>query len=87
MVAYVTTDTIADEEKKWLEHISPFNTHNMHLNRDKAALLVIDIQIFFLDPASPSFTCGGLTILPNLKKVIHAFLKMSLNFPGTFCVN
>ena len=45
----------------------------MHLNREKAALLVVDMQHFFLDPASPTFTCGGLAILPNLKKAIKAF--------------
>jgi nicotinamidase-related amidase len=73
MEPYVTQETISAKGKKWLEQITPFNTHNMHLNRDKAALLVIDMQDFFLDPASPTFTCGGLAILPNLKKAIHAF--------------
>ena len=73
MEPYVTKETIAAKAPKWLEHIAPFNTHKMQLNRDKAALLVIDMQTFFLDPASPSFTCGGLAILPNLIKVIRAF--------------
>lgn len=73
MEPYVTQETISAKSKKWLEHIAPFNTHLMHLSMDKAALLVVDMQKFFLDPASPSFTCGGLAILPNLKKVIHAF--------------
>jgi nicotinamidase-related amidase len=70
---YVTQETISDKTQKWLENISPFNTHAMHLNREKAALLVVDMQYFFLDPASPTFTCGGLAILPNLGKVIRAF--------------
>jgi nicotinamidase-related amidase len=73
MEPYVTKETISEKSKKWLEHIAPFNTHAIPLNRNKAALLVIDMQLFFLDPASPSFTCGGLAILPKLVKVIHAF--------------
>ena len=73
MESYVTPETILDKSKKWLEHISSFNTHKMQLSRDKSALIVIDMQYFFLDPASPSFTCGGLAILPKLKKIIHAF--------------
>ncbi len=73
MEPYVTEDTVAAKGKKWLEHIAPFNTHAMQLNREKAALLVIDMQYFFLDPASPSYTCGGPAILPKLQKVIHAF--------------
>lgn len=73
MEPYVTPETISDKSKKWLEHISSFNTHKMQLSRDKSALIVIDMQYFFLDSASPSFTCGGLAILPKLKKIIHAF--------------
>jgi ureidoacrylate peracid hydrolase len=73
MEPYVTEDTIAAKGGKWLEHIAPFNTHAMQLNREKAALLVIDMQYFFLDPASPSYTCGGPAILPRLQKVIQAF--------------
>lgn len=76
MEPYVTKETISAEAGKWLEHIAPFNTHTMHLHRDKSALLVVDMQYFFLDPASPTFTCGGLAILPNLKKVIHAFRQV-----------
>jgi nicotinamidase-related amidase len=75
MKPYVTKRTISSKAKNWLQKISPFNTHQMQLNRDKAALLVIDMQLFFLDPASPSFTCGGLAILPRIQKVIHAFRK------------
>ena len=73
MEPYVTEDTVAAKGKKWLEHIAPFNTHAMQLDREKAALLVIDMQYFFLDPASPSYTCGGPAILPKLQKVIQAF--------------
>lgn len=73
MEPYVTKDTITAKGEKWLEHIAPFNTHAMQLNREKAALLVIDMQYFFLDPASPSYTCGGPAILPRLQKVIQAF--------------
>jgi nicotinamidase-related amidase len=73
MEPYETPETIHEKKKKWLEHIAPFNTHEMQLKPDKAALLVIDMQLFFLDSLSPSFTCGGLAILPNLVKIINAF--------------
>jgi ureidoacrylate peracid hydrolase len=45
----------------------------MDLNIQNSALLVIDMQGFFLDPASPSFTCGGLAILPVVKRLVDAF--------------
>jgi nicotinamidase-related amidase len=75
MLSYVTVDNIADKTQKWLKKIAPFNTHKMELNWGKSALLVIDMQNFFLNPNSPTFTCGGLAILPNVKRLIDAFRK------------
>jgi len=78
MEPYVNATSIDARSRQWLDRIDPFNTHTMQLNRNRAALLVIDMQKFFLDPASPTFTCGGLAILPNLKKLIKAFREAAL---------
>ncbi len=73
MELYVTPDTIGKKTKEWLKKIAPYNKHKMNLNKDKSALLVIDMQKFFLNPNSPTFTQGGLAIIPNLKRLIKAF--------------
>lgn len=73
MPPYVTADNLSDSSSRWLKLIAPFNQHTMTLNAGKSALLVIDMQRFFLDPNSPTFTCGGLAILPNVKRLIEAF--------------
>jgi nicotinamidase-related amidase len=73
MKPYVTQETLAARTSEWLERIAPFNTHEMKLAAAEAALLVIDMQEFFLDPDSPTFTCGGLAVLPNVKRLIEAF--------------
>ncbi len=70
---YVTPQNIQIKGQQWLEKIAPFNSHVMQLNPGKSALLVIDMQRFFLDPSSPSFTCGGLALLPNIRKLIIAY--------------
>jgi nicotinamidase-related amidase len=75
MQPYVTTEQISAKTAFWLDKVKPFNNNRMILNKDKAALMVVDVQNFFLDPNSPTFTCGGLAILPNLKKLITAFRK------------
>ena len=75
MESYVTMDSLATKAQLWLEKIAPFNQHQMQFEQKKAALLVIDMQRFFLDPVSPTFTCGGLAILPTLQRVIGAFRK------------
>ena len=69
----VTPDNLKEKTEIWLKKISPYNTHKLKLNLDKAALLVVDMQNFFLDPDSPTFTSGGLAILQNIKGLIHFF--------------
>ena len=73
MEHYVTEGTLAAKAEQWLERIAPFNPHRMDMHPDKAALLVVDMQRFFLEPASPTFTCGGLAILPTVERLIAAF--------------
>ncbi|MCX6828312.1 MAG: cysteine hydrolase [candidate division Zixibacteria bacterium] len=73
MPAYVSSDNIVSKSKEWLNQIAAFNTHQMSLNIDKAALLVIDMQKFFLDPNSPTYTESGPAIIPSVKRLIAAF--------------
>jgi len=72
-MAYVTTQNIKEKALQWQKAIQAYNTHKMTLNISKAALLVIDMQKFFLDPKSPTFTEGGLAVIPNVQKLIQAF--------------
>jgi len=73
MDPYVTPDSLQIKALAWLKKVEPFNQHQMSFNKEKSALLVIDMQKFFLEPASPTFTCGGLALLANLKQLIQAF--------------
>lgn len=73
MEVYVTQENLEERAMSWLKRIETFNTHRMELRRERSALLVIDMQRFFLNPNSPTFTCGGLAIIPSLKRLIQAF--------------
>lgn len=73
MKPYATPEDIESKVLTWLEHIRPHNQHQMRLNASASALLVVDMQDFFLKPTSPSFTCGGLAILPTLTRLVTAF--------------
>lgn len=75
MEPYVTQETLSSKKEEWLKAIAPYNTHKMRLNPQKAVLLVVDMQNFFLDPESPTYTPGGPAILPNVKRLLHAFRK------------
>jgi nicotinamidase-related amidase len=72
---YVTEETLAAKTGLWLDSIRPYNTHEMRLRSDGAALIVIDMQRFFLDPKSPTYTCSGAAILPNVGRAVHAFRR------------
>jgi nicotinamidase-related amidase len=73
MEPYVTPDTLEAKTREWLARIAPFNTHEMPMRPARAALLVVDMQLFFLDPASPAFTCGGPAVLPSVRLLVDAF--------------
>ena len=75
MEPYVTSEDIEQKAQGWLKKIESFNTHQMQLKTERAALLVIDMQNFFLNPLSPTFTCGGIAILPTLKRLIEVFRR------------
>ncbi len=70
---YVTAESLPEKTAAWLDKVAPYNRDTLKLEGKKAALLVVDMQEFFLDPKSPTFTCGGAAILPNVKKLIDSF--------------
>jgi nicotinamidase-related amidase len=72
---YVTAENVESKALAWLERIRPYNQHEMRLKAEASALLVVDMQRFFLDPASPTFTCGGVAILPTVRRLIDAFRR------------
>jgi len=73
MRPFVTPATLDAKTAEWLDKIAPFNTHRMRLAFEKAALLVIDMQNFFIDESSSLYVPGGVAIIPKLKKLIEAF--------------
>jgi nicotinamidase-related amidase len=77
MAPYVTADTIDSSTRAWLARIRPHNKHEMWLNVAASALLVVDMQMFFLDSASPTYACGGVAIIPTVKRLVAAFRQAS----------
>lgn len=78
MDCYVTSETLSTKTREWLERINSYNVHRMELNVERSALLVIDMQNFFLDPSSSAFLCAGQAILPGLKKMIGCARKAQI---------
>ncbi len=72
MTSYITSETLLEKTRKWLKEIEPYNVHDFPL-AGKPALIVVDMQRFFLNPESSTFTVGGTVILDNVKRLIEAF--------------
>lgn len=72
---YATPDTIEAKALGWLERIAPYRQHDLEPRPSKSALVVVDMQRFFLDPASPTFTSGGPAAIPGIARLIEAFRK------------
>lgn len=70
---YATAESLPQMTEKWLREIAPYRAHRLILNAPTAALLVIDLQNFFIDSTSPSFIATGEAIIPNVQKLIAAF--------------
>jgi nicotinamidase-related amidase len=75
---YITSTNLEAKAKEWKKKIASYNVHRMSPNFKTTGLLVIDMQNFFLDPQSPTFTPGGLAVLPNITQLVKAFRKKKL---------
>ena len=73
MKPYVSPENINNKTQKWLQKIAPYNTHEMQLSFGTSALMIVDMQYFFLESESPTFTIGGPAIQPNAKRLLDAF--------------
>jgi len=75
MEPYANAANIEAKALAWLEKIRPYNKHEMKLKVTASALLLVDMQVFFLDESSPTFTCGAVAVLPMVKRLLAAFRR------------
>ena len=78
MAYYVTQENLKDKVSEWKRIIKPYNTHYMELEPGNSALLVIDMQKFFLNHESLTFTEGGLAIVENISDLIQTYRRYHL---------
>jgi isochorismate hydrolase len=75
---YVTRSSLKDKATEWREEIAPYNVHQMEPDPKRSCLVVVDMQNYFIDPASPSFIPAGLAVLPNVAELIGSFRQRKL---------
>lgn len=72
-MTYVTKNSLPAKTREWLETVSRYNRNHLRLESDHAALLVVDMQNYFLAESAPAYLAAGEMIIPNVVKTIAAF--------------
>lgn len=69
----ITLENFERKSEEWMRSIEKFNIHRSPIDMDHSALLVIDMQRFFIGPRVSSLENAGNAILPNVKKLIDCY--------------
>ncbi len=70
---YLTVKNIRQKTREWLNAVKEYSKEIKATDLKNSALLVIDMQNFFLEKNSIAYVPAGRAILPNIKKLISAF--------------
>jgi bifunctional isochorismate lyase/aryl carrier protein len=72
---YFTPDTIQQKSRTMLESLAPFRARHADIvfRPERAALLVLDMQEYFLREGSHAFIPSAPAILPNIQKLVADF--------------
>lgn len=85
---YYDLETIDLQAEKFLHLIKPFRKRRKWvLHGNNAALLILDMQRYFLDESSHAHIPSGRAIIPKLRKLQDEFLKRNLTVIQTRHLN
>jgi bifunctional isochorismate lyase/aryl carrier protein len=86
--SYYDLETIEPQAKKLLAALQASREkHHIAITPNTAALLVIDMQKFFVDLDAKAFVVNAPAIIPNIQKLQNIFLKKKLPVFQTRHVN
>ncbi len=76
---YFTQDNIFEQSLKIKETVQNFSRHKeFFIKNQSTALLVVDMQNYFLDPDSHAFIPSAKAIIPNIKLLIKTCLQFDI---------
>ncbi|MDD5657715.1 MAG: isochorismatase family protein [Elusimicrobia bacterium] len=73
--AYVTADSASARAEAWLKDLQSERRRERSLRAERAALLVVDMQDFFLDRRSEAYLPSGRAILRGVRMLAEAFRR------------
>lgn len=73
--SYLSVQNLEPKSARWMESVSRYQKGSQRLNPDRCALVVIDMQEFFLNPRSPAYLPPARAIASNAMRLLTAFRK------------
>jgi isochorismate hydrolase len=75
--SYASMNNIKAKTKKWMRELERYEKRrdDFHLKSSSSALMVIDMQEFFLNEGSHAFLPASKAIIPNVEKLLNAWRK------------
>ncbi len=75
---YLDGDNMERKVSSWLSALGKRKTARLDVNRESTALLVLDMQRFFLDRESHAFLPSARSLLPNINELIGGMRKIGV---------
>ena len=76
---YFSKENLKTKAKEMLEKVKKYRSyHNTRLSPETSALLIIDMQNYFLSPSSHAYIPSAETIIPGVKKLISIYSRKKL---------
>ncbi len=76
---YFTRENLKSKAREMLEMLKKYRRyHNIQLLPEKSALLIIDMQKYFIETTSHAYISSAEVILPGVKKLISVYLRKNL---------
>lgn len=76
--SWLTPENLPRKAAAWQRDLAEVKTRALPFDRERCALLVVDMQEFFLDPASPAYMPQAAAVLPGSARLTEAFRRAGL---------
>lgn len=73
---YVTAANLPLKAREWAGRLAEGRRKNFPLHPERAGLLVVDMQRFFLNPFSPAYLPQARAVMSNVRRLVDAFRKL-----------
>lgn len=80
---YLNQENMGVKAKEWLKKMEGYSkADRFPFSPESSALLILDMQRFFLDEKSHAFVPSSKAIIPNIRKILNVYRKS--NYPVIF---